>query len=140
MLKICNRASVIVNNGRVPMRTDMNMDSHKIISLADPSNATDATNKKYTDNTILKLSGGNITGPVSKDCQPIVHESSLLNFAEMKFWFVAQDYPYVKTRFNMVSHKIINLADPENDGDAVNKDIWVNINSNQVIKQTNLLI
>ena len=122
------------------MRADLNMDSHKLISLADPSNATDATNKKYTDNTILKLSGGNITGPVSKDCQPIVHESSLLNFAEMKFWFVAQDNPYVKTRFNMVSHNIINLADPENDGDAVNKDIWVNINSNQVIKQTNLLI
>lgn len=39
----------------------------------------------------------------------------------MQFWFVEKNNPYVGRRFNMVNHKITNLADPTDDKDAVNK-------------------
>ena len=46
---------------------------------------------------------------------------SLVNYEEMKFWFVEKGNPYVRRRFNMVNHKIINLRAPTNNADAVNK-------------------
>ena len=39
----------------------------------------------------------------------------------MQFWFVSKDSPYAGRRFNMVNQKTINLGDPADDRDAINK-------------------
>ena len=50
-----------------------------------------------------------------------VSGNEALNLDQMKGFFIEQDNPYVKTRFNMANNKIINLAHAENDRDAVSK-------------------
>ena len=50
-----------------------------------------------------------------------VTRDETLNVNIATAYFVQTKKTYVETRFKMVNHKIINLADPENDGDAVSK-------------------
>lgn len=103
------------------MSGNLNMGNNKIINLTDPTDNTEAANKAYIDKNFLKLSGGHITGEVSKDHQSFTKRKSLINYAEMQFWFVSKDSPYAGRRFNMVNHKTINLGDPADDRDAINK-------------------
>ena len=97
------------------------MFNNKIINLADPTDDKDATNKAYVDTNFLKLSGGHITGIVSKGTQSTAFSKSLLNYEEMKFWPVEKGNPYVNDQFIIANQKIINLGDPTDNTDAVNK-------------------
>ena len=101
------------------VNTRFNMVNHKIINLGDPTSNKDATNKAYVDTNFLKLSGGDITGMVSKDTQSTMFDKSLLNYEEAKFWFVEKGNPHVRVRFNMADNKIIILGDPTDDKDAI---------------------
>ena len=103
------------------MSGNLNMGNNKIINLTDPTDNTEAANEAYIDKNFLKLSGGHITGEVTKDHQSFTNRKSLINYAEMQFWFVSKDSPYAGRRFNMVNHKTINLGDPADDRDAINK-------------------
>ena len=74
-----------------------------------------------------------MTGRLFVPTHSNVSGNEALNLDQIKGGFVDMINPYVKTRFNMGNHKIINLADPENDGDAVSKS-YVNtvIQKNQL--------
>ena len=74
-----------------------------------------------------------MTGRLFLPTHSNVSGNEALNLDQIKGGFVDMINPYVKTRFNMGNHKIINLADPENDGDAVSKS-YVNtvIQKNQL--------
>ena len=102
------------------MSGDLNMGDNKIKGLSTRSQAGDeATSKAYVDN-FFKLSGGSLTGNLSAPSRDFVHNEVVLNFVNMQYLFVEKRNPYVNTRFNMVSHKIINLGDPSDNKDAVN--------------------
>ena len=45
---------LIKKDGSVPMAADLDMDTHKIIRLASPTDNTDAANKQYIDEELLK--------------------------------------------------------------------------------------
>ena len=48
----------------------------------------------------------------------------VLNYSSILYFFVEKSNPYASTRFNMVNHKIINLAHPNGNRDAVNKQYF----------------
>ena len=73
------------------------------------------------DDNFFKLSGGSLTGNLSVPSPAFVHNEIVLNFVNMQYFFVEKRNPYVNTRFNMVNHKTINLGDPSDNKDAVNK-------------------
>ena len=103
------------------MAGPLNTSNNKITHLASATQDGDATNKKYIDDNYLKLSGGHITGILYKDTQPTAYNNSLLNYEEMKLWLHEKGNPQVRARLNMSNNKIINLADPQLDKDAINK-------------------
>ena len=103
------------------MTGNLNMGNNKIINVTNPTDNSDATNKSYVDTNFLKLSGGHITGILYKDTQSTAFNKSLLNYEEMKLWIVEKANPQVRARLNMDNNKIINLADPQSDKDAINK-------------------
>ena len=70
-----------------PVQTHLDMENNYIYNVEAPVNNDQGANKSYIDDNFLKLSGGNITGPVSKSRQPGVHGNSLLNWDEMKLSF-----------------------------------------------------
>ena len=81
---------------------------------------------------MLKLSGGNITGPVSKNQQPTVHSNSLLNGAKMKYWLLNKITHMLTKRFHMTNHKIINLGDPSDDKDTVKKEFLEEVQNSHI--------
>lgn len=93
--------------GRKVMTGNLNMGNDRIINLTNPTDNSDATNKSYVDTHFLKLSGGDITGIVSKDTQSTMFDKSLLNYEEVKFWFVEKGNPYVRARFNIILNQVI---------------------------------
>ena len=92
---------------------DLNMGDNKIKGLPTRSQAGDeATSKAYVDDNFFKLSGGSLTVNLNVPSPAFVHNEIVLNFVNMQYFFVENRNPYVNTRFNFVSHKIINLGDP----------------------------
>ena len=108
----------------VGMNGNLNMSNDKINNISNSTNNFEAINKQYVDTGFLKLSGGTITaGRLYLPTNPYESGNETLNLHQMKgFFIVEQDNPYVETRFNMANNEIINLADPENNGDAVSKN------------------
>ena len=80
-----------------PMEDDIDMANHKIINVADPTDLTDAANKKYVDDEIAKI-------PHS-DAGTLKLDGSRVMAGDL----------------NMNDHKINNLADPTDLTDAANK-------------------
>ena len=82
-------------NGTNSMTNDLNMNNKKIINLITPTNNSDASTKKYVDDSI-----------------------SNQDFSS----FFKKDGSRVMTSdLNIGGHKIINLEDPASDSDAANK-------------------
>ena len=113
----------------VGMSGNLNMSNNKINNISNSTNNSEAIDKQYVDTGFLKLSGGaihTITGRLYLPTNSYVSGNETLNLHQMKgFFIIEQDNPYVETRFNMANNKhdkIINLADPENNGDAVSKN------------------
>lgn len=83
-------------DGSNPMPGDMNMGDHKITGVADPTEADDAANKHYVDNSIAQA----------------IEEAP----------FIKPDGSTAFTgNMNMGGNKVTNVGDPEADTDAANK-------------------
>ena len=104
------------------MSGDLNMGDNKIKGLPTRGQAGDeGTSTAYVDDNFFKLSDGSLTGNLNVPSPAFVHNEIVLNFVNMQYVFVENRNPYVNTRFNMVSHNIINLGDPSDNKDAFNK-------------------
>ena len=69
----------------------------------------------------MKLSDGTLTGTFYLKNHFTGYSWWSTNVKTATAYFVQTKNPYVETRFNMVNHKIINLGDPTDGKDAVNK-------------------
>ena len=88
----------IARDGGVSMTGNLNAGDNTVINMVDPQSNKDAVNKKYAYTNFLKLTGGDITGAVSKDTQPNTSDRSLQNYEEMKLWLVEKGNPSLKAR------------------------------------------
>ena len=66
------------------------------------------------------MSGGTLTGALYFKTTSQVTLDETLNVKTATAYFGQMGNPYVETRSNMVNHKIINLADPTGNKNAVN--------------------
>ena len=118
------------------MTGNLNMANKKIINLANPADNTDAINKAYVDTGFLKLSGGTITGNSNLPNINLLYNEIVLIYQTTTSIFVEKRSP----RFNMVNHKIINLGDPTNNKDAVNRQYLEQSYINRVTATISLAI
>ena len=71
------------------------MSTNKITHLANPTDNTDGTNKKYIDDNYLKLSGGNMTGNIEVPYTPYkVGFNTALSAQMGHHYFVQINNPY----------------------------------------------
>ena len=103
------------------MAGPLNMSNNKITNLAKPTDDKDGVNKKYIDGNYLKLSGGTVTGNTILTSSMLLSQYQAISRNTGNAFFVQITNPYVYHRFNMVKNKIINLGDPTDPTDAVNK-------------------
>ena len=103
------------------MARSLNMSNTKITNLAKPTDDKDGLNKKYIDDNYLKLSGGTVTGHIILNYAVLTSQYQAISRSTGNAFFVQLTNPYVYHRFNIVKNKIINLADPTDATDAVNK-------------------
>ena len=103
------------------MAGSLNMSNNKITHLAKPTDDKDGVNKKYIDDNYLKLSGGTVTGNIILTSSMLLSQYQAISRNTGNAFFVQITNPYVYHRFNMVKNKIINLGDPTDATDAVNK-------------------
>ena len=97
------------------------MSNNKITHLAKPTDDEDGVNKKYIDDNYLKLSSGTITGHIILNNAVLTSQYQAISRSTGNVFFVKITNPYVYHRFNMVKNKTINLGDPTDDTDAVNR-------------------
>ena len=122
------------------MTGNLNMGNKKIINLANPADNTDAINKAYVDTGFLKLSGGTITGNSNLPNINLLYNEIVLIYQTTTSIFVEKRSPCVYRRFNMVNHTIINLGDPTNNKDAVNRQYLEQSYINRVTATISLAI
>lgn len=122
------------------MTGNLNMGNKKIINLANPADNTDAINKAYVDTGFLKVSGGTITGNSNLPNINLLYNEIVLIYQTTTSIFVEKRSPCVYRRFNMVNHKIINLGDPTNNKDAVNRQYLEQSYINRVTATISLAI
>ena len=103
------------------MAGPLNMSNNKITNLAKPTDDKDGVNKKYIDDNYLKLSGGTMTGHIILNNAVLTSQYQAISRSTGNAFFVQITNPYVYHQFNMVKNKIINLGDPTDATDAVNK-------------------
>lgn len=103
------------------MSGDLNMSNNKINNIVRSTNNFGVIYKQYVDDNFVKLSGGTMTGVLNLRQSPTISIIQALNYHAARRFFVGINNPYVYKRFDMVNNKIINLADPTDDKDAVNK-------------------
>ena len=103
------------------MAGPLNMSNNKITNLAKPTDGKDGVNKKYIDDNCLKLSGGTMTGHIILNNKILTSQYQAINRNTGNAFFVQITNPYVYCQFNMVKNKIINLGDPTDPTDAINK-------------------
>lgn len=129
----------------------INLSGNSIINLSSPVNNSDAVNKQYVDNLITNLTFGNISGNFTSG-QLIVADTSgntvrgydtltfngttltLFNTSNNSFVCyggisIDKDV-FIGGVLNVNNNKIINVADPVNDLDAVNKEYVDNLITN----------
>ena len=103
------------------MAGPLNMSNKKITHLAKPTDDTDGVNKKYIDDNYLKLSGGTVTGHIILNNAVLTSQYQAISRSTGNAFFVQITNPYVYHQFNMVKNKIINLGDPTDATDVINK-------------------
>ena len=103
------------------MAGPLNISNNKITNLAKPTDDKDGVNKKYIDDNYLKLSGDTVTGNIILTSSMLLSQYQALSRNTGNAFFVQITNRYVYHRFNMVKNKIINLGDPTDATDAVNK-------------------
>ena len=103
------------------MAGPLNMANNKITNLAKPTDDKDGVNKKYMDDNYLKLSGGTVTGHMILSNAVLTSQYQTPSQTTGNAFFVQITNPYVYHKFNLVKNKIINLGDPTDATDAVNK-------------------
>ena len=106
------------------MAGPLNMSNNKITNLAKPTDDKDGVNKKYIYDNYLKLSGGTMTGHIILNNKILTSQYQAINQNTGNAFFVQITNPYVYHQFNMVKNKIINLGDPTDATDAVNKQYF----------------
>ena len=99
----------------------LNMSNNKITHLAKPTDDKDGVNKKCTGDNYLKLSGGTVTGHIMLSNAILISQYQAISRNTGNAFFVQLTNPYVYHRCNMIKNKIINLGDPTDDTDSVNK-------------------
>ena len=95
--------------------------SNKITNLAKPTDDKHGVNKKYIDDNYLKRSGGTVTGHIILNNAILTSQYQAISWSTGNAFFVQLTDPYVYHKFNKVKNKIINLGDPTDATDAVNK-------------------
>ena len=103
------------------MAGPLNMSNNKITNLAKPTDDKDGVNKKYIDDNYLKLSGGTMTGHIILNNAVLTSQYQAISRSTGNAFFVQITNPYVYHQFNMVKNKIINLGDPTDATDAIDK-------------------
>ena len=103
------------------MAGPLNMSNNKITNLAKPTDDKVGVDKKYIDDNYLKLSGGTVTVHTILNNTVLTSQYQALRWTTGNAFFVQITNPYVYHKFNMVKNKIINLGDPTDATDAVNK-------------------
>ena len=103
------------------MAGPLSMSNNKITNLVKPTDDKDRVNKKYIDDNYLKLSGGTMTGHIILNNAVLTSQYQAISRSTGNAFFVQITNPYVYHQFNMVKNKIINLGDPTDATDAVNK-------------------
>ena len=99
------------------MAGSLNMSNNKITHLAKPTD----DNGRCIDNNYLKLSGGTMNGNIILNSTLLLSQYQALSWTTGNAFFVQITNPYVYSRFNMVKNKIINLGDPTDATDVINK-------------------
>ncbi|MBQ3437950.1 MAG: hypothetical protein IJG31_05555, partial [Fusobacterium sp.] len=77
MSKTLNVDSVTINNGPVINKDGIDMNNTKITNVADPTNATDATNKQYVDSGRAKVTSDNQSVTVKHDTNTNTYDLSV---------------------------------------------------------------
>ena len=103
------------------MAGPLNMSNNKITHLAKPTDDEDGVNKKCIDDNYLKLSGGTMTVHIILSNKVLTSQYQAINRNTGNPFFVQITNPYVYHQFNLVKNKIINLGDPADATDGVNK-------------------
>lgn len=124
------------------MSGQLNMDSNRIIGVADPVSDTDASNKSYVDSKLtglggsyLPLSGGTLTGQLHMSSNRITNvatpteenDAATKAYVDSQFAgsgtgdFLSSGIVPMTGNLQMGSHKIVNLATPTENSDAANK-------------------
>ena len=118
--KVWSENKFLDKSSRV-MAAPLNMSNNKITHHAKPTDDKNGVNKKYIDDNYLKLSGGTMTGHIILNNAVLTSQYQAINRSTGNAFFVQITNPYVYHQFNMVKNKIINLGDPTDATDAVNK-------------------
>ena len=107
------------------MAGSLNMSNNKITHLAKPKLMIKmGLTKKYIDDNYLKLSAGTMTGHIILNNKILTSQYQAINRNTGNAFFVQITNPYVYHQFNMVKNKIINLGDPTDPTDAINKQYF----------------
>ena len=110
-----------LDNSSGVMAGPLNMSNNKITHLAKPTDDKDGVNKKYIDDNYLKLSGGTMTGHIMLNNKILTSQYQAINRNTGNAFLAQITNPYVYHQFNMIKNKIINLGDPTDASDGVNK-------------------
>ena len=124
-------------DGTLAMTANLNMNTHKITSLTDPSDAQDAATKNYTDgvgstaiSTCLRRDGTNaMTANLNVDTHKVVNvvdpsdaqDAATKNYSDTTFLKLDGTNP-MAAALNMGTHRITSIVDPSSAQDAATKN------------------
>tara|TARA_R110002072_G_scaffold118067_2_gene249250 strand:+ start:3337 stop:4611 length:1275 start_codon:yes stop_codon:yes gene_type:complete len=114
-----------IKQSGVFINTDVDVNSKKIINVANPINDTDAVNKSYVD-TNDDVNKSYVDSEISNLPNPVQNvtgaaENEVCIYTDRNGDRIKQSGVFIGTDVDVNSKKIINVLNPVNDTDAVNK-------------------